>query len=65
MEDFIFLEPEEEDDDPRSNSDSGIAATICIPPNSIKEKHLDEALKNINTLLYEDIIELWKVHGEC
>jgi hypothetical protein len=30
----------------------------------ITDRHLDKALEEINILLYEDIIELWKIYGE-
>ncbi len=61
MDEFILLDPDDEDNQPDTNPPT--VGSLRLPPDSLK--HLDEALKEINVLLYEDVIELWKVYGEC
>jgi hypothetical protein len=63
MDEFILLDPDHED----YRQDSHINSRNSLhPPSSclIIDKHLDKALEEINILLYEDIIELWKIYGE-
>ena len=64
MEEFILLDPE--DDDKYQQNRHSISRNSLHPVSKslIRDRHLDEALKEINILLYEDIIELWKIYGE-
>ena len=62
MDDIIFLDKEDD-----YEQDSHINSHNSLHPSSkslIIDKHLDKALEEINILLYEDIIELWKIYGE-
>ncbi len=62
MDDIIFLD---EEDDYEQNHH--IISRNSLHPTSsrlIINKHLDKALEDINILLYEDVIELWKIYGE-
>jgi len=64
VDEFILLDPEEDND---SATNCHINSHNSLHPSSkslITDRHLDEALKEINILLYEDIIELWKIYGE-
>jgi len=61
IDDFILLEPDDENDTPHIKPST--TSHLRLSADSLK--HLDAALKEINTLLYEDVIELWKVYGEC
>ena len=64
MDEFILLDPEDDENYP---PDCHINSYNSLHPSSkplIIDKHLDKALKDINILLYEDIIELWKIYGE-
>ena len=64
MDEFILLDPEDEED---YSPNRHINSYNSLHPSSkplITNRHLDKALKDINILLYEDIIELWKIYGE-
>ena len=61
MDEFILIDPEDEND--KQDTNSTTVTALRLPAHSIK--HLDEALKEIDRLLYEDIIDLWEVYGEC
>ena len=62
MDDIIFLD--EEDDYEQNHHIISRNSLHPIPKSLIIDRHLDEALKDINILLYEDVIELWKIYGE-
>ena len=56
MDEFILLDPEDDENYP---PDCHINSYNSLHPSSkplIIDKHLDKALKDINILLYEDII---------
>tara|TARA_R110002110_G_scaffold145431_1_gene334818 strand:+ start:550 stop:729 length:180 start_codon:yes stop_codon:yes gene_type:complete len=59
MDEFIFYDDEDDKQAINSNFDINLHIT------SKSLKHVDKALQDINAMLYEDIIELWKVYGEC
>jgi|10_taG_2_1085330.scaffolds.fasta_scaffold71429_3 hypothetical protein len=59
MDEFIFYD----DEDDKQAVDSDFNTNFHVTPKSLK--HLDKALQDINESLYEEIIELWKVYGEC
>jgi hypothetical protein len=63
MGEFILIDPN--DEDYRQNSHINSRNSLH-PPSAplIIDKHLDKALEDINILLYEDVIELWKIYGE-
>jgi len=64
MDEFILLHHEDDED---YSPNRHINSYNSLHPSSkslIRDRHLDEALKEINILLYEDVIELWKVYGE-
>ena len=61
MDEFILLDPEDDENYP---PDRHINSYNFLHPSSkslITYRHLDKALKNINILLYEDVIELRKI----
>ena len=62
MDDIIFLD--EEDDYEQNHHIISRNSLHPISKSLIIDRHLDEALKDINILLYEDVIELWKIYGE-
>ena len=62
MDDIIFLD--KEDDYEQNHHIISRNSLHPIPKSLIIDRHLDEALKDINILLYEDVIELWKIYGE-
>ena len=62
MDDIIFLD--EEDDYEQNHHIISRNSLHPISKSLIIDRHLDEALKDINILLYEDAIELWKIYGE-
>jgi hypothetical protein len=59
MDEFIFYD--EEDD--KQTVNSNFNTNLYIAPKSLKR--LGKALQDINAMLYEEVIEMWKVHGEC
>ena len=63
MAESILIGPEDEDyrQDSHINSHNSLHPS---PKPLIIDKHLDKALKEINILLYEDVIALWKIYGE-
>ena len=64
MDEFVLLDPEDDED---YSPNRHINSYNSLHPSSkslITDRHLDKALEEINTLLYEDIIELWKIYGE-
>ena len=64
MDEFALLDPEDEED---YSPNRHINSHNSLHPSTkslITNRHLDKALKDINTLLYEDVIELWKIYGE-
>ena len=64
MDEFTLLDPEDEED---YSPNRHINSHNSLHPSTkslITNRHLDKALKDINTLLYEDVIELWKIYGE-
>jgi hypothetical protein len=64
MNKFILPHPEDEKD---YSPNRHINSYNSLHPSSkplIINRHLDEALENINILLYEGIIELRKTYGE-
>jgi len=62
MDDIIFLD--EEDDYEQNHHIISRNSLHPISKSLIIDRYLDEALKDINILLYEDAIELWKIYGE-
>ena len=62
MDDIIFLD--EEDDYEQNHHIISRNSLHPISKSLIIDRHLDEALKDINILLYEDVIELLKIYGE-
>jgi hypothetical protein len=63
MDEFILDPPDDED----YRRNRHINSHDSLHPTSsrlIIDKHLDKALEDINILLYEDVIELWKIYGE-
>ena len=64
MDEIILLDPEDDED---YSPNYHINTHNSLHPSSkslITDRHLDKALEEINILLYEDIIELWKTYGE-
>jgi hypoxanthine-guanine phosphoribosyltransferase len=64
MNEFILLDSEDKED---YSPNRHINSYNSLHPSSkplIINRHLDKALEEINILLYEDIIELWKIYGE-
>jgi len=62
MDEFIFYD--EEEDYEQNHHIISRNSLHPISKSLIIGRHLDEALKEINILLYEDIVELWKTYGE-
>jgi hypothetical protein len=63
MAEHILINPDDED----YRQNRHIISHNSLHPSSkslITDRHLDKALKDINILLYEDAIELWKIYGE-
>tara|TARA_Y100000310_G_scaffold268210_1_gene280713 strand:- start:95 stop:292 length:198 start_codon:yes stop_codon:yes gene_type:complete len=64
MDEFIFLNPEENDEYQQNHH---INSHNSLHPSSkplIIDRHLDKALKNADIRLFEETIELWKIYGE-
>tara|TARA_R110002110_G_scaffold382380_2_gene593602 strand:- start:180 stop:377 length:198 start_codon:yes stop_codon:yes gene_type:complete len=64
VDDFILLDPEDEEDYSPNRDINSHNSLHPSPKPLIIDKHLDKALKEINILLYEDVIALWKIYGE-
>ena len=64
MDEFILIDPEDDEDYSPNRHINSHNSLHPSPKPLIINKHLDEALKEINILLYEYIIELWKTYGE-
>ena len=61
MDELILLDPKDEED---YSPNRHINSYNSLHPSSkplITNRHLDKALKDINILLYEDVIELRKI----
>ncbi len=64
MDEFILLDPDVDEDYKRNYHINSTNSLRPLPNSLIIEGHLDRALKEINELLYEDVIDLWKTYGE-
>ncbi len=64
MDEFILLDPEDDNEYQQNRHSISYNSLHPVSKPLIRDRHLDEALKEINILLYEDVIELWKVYGE-
>jgi hypothetical protein len=64
MDDFIFLDPIDDDDYKRNRHINSVNSLHPSSKSLIIEKHLDKALENANIRLFEETIELWKIYGE-
>ncbi len=64
MDEIILLDPEDDEDYSPNYHINSHNSLHPSPKSLITDRHLDKALEEINILLYEDIIELWKIYGE-
>jgi hypothetical protein len=63
MDEFILVDPDDED----YRQNSNINSRNSLHPLSsrlIIDKHLDRALEDAHIHLFEEAIELWKIYGE-
>ena len=64
MDEFVLLDTEDDEDYSPNCHINPHNSLHPVSKSLITDRHLDRALEEINILLYEDIIELWKIYGE-
>ena len=64
MDELILIDPEDDNDYATNRHINSHNSLHPSTKSLIIDKHLDKALEEINILLYEDVIELWKIYGE-